>query len=120
LSFDSERFDNNGLHNLVNPSRLTAATTGTYIITAHVLWQANNSGTREVGILLNGTTYVASQMTKAGGLSTDHAQSVTTIYRLSAGDYVECTVAHDAGVAINVQAEGNRSPEFAMQFVSLA
>jgi hypothetical protein len=113
LTFNSERYDTDTIHDTVtNPERLTCKTAGKYIITGHVFWASDNDGYRQLEILVNATTIaVTRNLAVTGG----NAQSITTIYDLEVNDYVTLKVYHTAGNALNVTAAGNYSPEFAMQ-----
>jgi hypothetical protein len=117
LTFDSERYDNGGLHSTVtNPSRLTAQKAGKYNISGHVQFLSNASGYRWVEIFLNGTTVIARQAGPAlSGPATD--LSVSTTYHLAVNDYVELWVYQNSGGNLDVVAVSAGSPEFAMQWV---
>lgn len=118
LTFDSERFDTDTIHSTSsNQGRLTATTAGVYIITGHVTWAANATGYREVFIKLNGTTTIAESTHNANVGATTH-QSIATIYKLAAADYVELRVNQTSTAALNVTTNGNFSPEFAMMWSS--
>lgn len=116
LTFDSERYDNDAIHDTVtNSGRLTCKTAGRYSITGHVDWAANGTGHRVCSIRLNGTTNIASDGKPASAASTRHA--VPALYSLAVNDYVELLVFQDTGGALNVNATAAMSPEFAMQWV---
>lgn len=114
LTFNSERFDTGSIHSTSsNTGRLTAPVTGKYLISASLAFVNNATGLRIAGILLNGTTNLAAQSTAAfAGTSANF--SLTTIYHLTAGDYVEVSVYQTSGGPLNVSASGNFSPEFSM------
>jgi hypothetical protein len=120
LAFDSERYDTDTIHSTSsNTSRLTCVTPGVYAISAHVSFAPSAAGTlRAVHIRLNGATFIAVNYDPpvGGGFSTN--VSVSTQYRLAAGDYVEVDVYQDSGGSLNVQAAGNYSPEFGLVKVS--
>lgn len=117
LTFDSERYDNGNCHSTAsNTSRLTAPKTGKYIITGHVMWASSAAGSfRSISLRTGGSVYIATQNLPVNGAYDE--MSLCTIYHLAYNDYVELMVQHDAGVAINVLAAVNHSPEFAMQWV---
>ena len=116
LSFELERFDTDEMHESVtDPSRLTIRTGGKYQISAMVQFAAAAVGAgtlRSVAIRLNGTTIIAQQ---AGSSAQDvvWGASLSTLYQLKVGDFLEVVVEQDSGVALNVEALGNFSPEFA-------
>lgn len=118
LLFDSETSDTDGFHSTVsNTSRLTVPTglDGLYAITAGVFWQQNSTGGRSVRLKLNGTTYIAANVTP-GATGADVLQGVTTLYALVAGDYLEVEVSQDSGSTLSVYANSSTtpSPRFAM------
>jgi hypothetical protein len=113
LTFDSERVDVGACHSIVsNTSRLTVPSGGGgwYDIGGSIEWASNATGTRSIGIRLNGATFLAAP--KVAALSTTLPQSVSTKYQLAAGDYVELMAVQDSGGALNVAASGDYSPEF--------
>ena len=121
LTFNSERYDNGGLHSTsVNTSRLTAVKTGTYLITGHVEWSSSSPsiGAREIKIYLNHATVIADEQIAAITTSlVVTTQSIATLYHLTATNYVELVVSHNQGVSLVIDAVPNYSPEFAMQLV---
>jgi hypothetical protein len=115
LTFNSERYDNGGLHSTsANTGRLTAPITGLYVIGGNVRFAANATGIRNALIRLNGTTFIATDTRQAtgGGNATD--LPLETQYQLTAGDFLELVVFQDSGGALNVTAGANFSPEFWM------
>lgn len=115
LAFNSERFDTDDLHNNVtNNSRLTAPVAGVYLITASIQWAATAGGLRQLFIRHNGTTAIASELLT--GVA-NHQQTVSTIYKLAANDYVEVRVNQTSGASLNVTTTGNNSPEFSMSYL---
>lgn len=115
LAFNSERADTDTIHdNATNNSRLTATTAGLYLIVGNVEWAANATGYREIYIQIGGATRIADSVVLAvsGGVVT--RQTLSTIYSLTAGQYVELIANHAAGTSINVNSNANHSPEFMM------
>lgn len=110
LTFNSERYDTDTIHDTgSNTSRLTCKTAGKYLIVGNIQWANITSGSREVDIRLNGTTYIAA--CSMLGIY----QVVTTIYNLAENDYVELMAAQGSGNPLNVNSAANFSPEFMMQ-----
>jgi hypothetical protein len=123
LAFNSERYDTDAYHDLVtNNSRLTvpAGLAGKYLITAHVNWAANaDANERAIGIRLGGTTFIA--YNNGPGINVAGIQmhsTATTVYDLAVGNYIEITVFQASGVALNVLASANYSPEVTMTRVA--
>jgi hypothetical protein len=73
-----------------NPSRITAPVAGTYIISASVRWD-NAAGDHLLDIEKNATTFLAGNVAGATA-SFLPINSVTTVARLAAGDYVTAVV----------------------------
>lgn len=114
LAFDSERFDNDSIHDVTtNNSRLTCKTAGKYLISGSVTFASNATGFREVYIRINGGVSIALVNSPAiSGAST--RLHVSTLYALSVGDYVELLVYQDSGGALDVPSAPNYTPEFMM------
>lgn len=101
LAFDAERFDTDGLHDsAVNPTRLTVKTPGVYTIHASIALVAAAGGPVQVGIMLNGATWLVI----SNDLSSQQFGDVETVVRLAAGDYVELRVTNQSGAGITVDA----------------
>ena len=118
LAFDTETYDNGSMHSTVtNNSRLTAATTGYYIITGGVSWTANAVGIRQLTVFLNGTTTIQSTyVTATAALGVD--QNISTLYKLTAGDYVELQVYQNSGGNLDVSRSSDYSPIFSAQLIT--
>jgi hypothetical protein len=114
LTFDSQRWDSHGLHT-VGTSRLTCKRAGLYHIFGHIVMPANTSGVRSMAIILNGVTPIANQ--RVNGSSVFSMLSVSTMYLLSAGDYIELRVWQTSGGSLDISADPNRSPEFGMTYI---
>lgn len=121
LTFNSERYDNGGLHSTsANTSRLLVPITGLYMIGACVQFAVNATGYRYVDLLVTfaagGTATIVSDR-RAGTAVIETTIPVETEYELAAGDYVEVVVAQSSGGALNVLAVASYSPEFWMHRV---
>jgi hypothetical protein len=99
LSFDTEDYDTAGLHESVtNPSRLTAPKTGQYALFGQTVWASNTVGFRHLSMEINGTTTIVAQRDQAltsGPLG--NQQAISTVYRLTAGDYARLGVRQNSG-----------------------
>lgn len=105
LTFDQEIFDNDTMHSTSsNTSRLVATTPGLYIIGGHCTFDTNATGLRALYIQFNGTgaNLVESNVAKRSDNYWNGV--VVTIYRLTAGQYVEMSVYQDSGGSLNVLA----------------
>ena len=115
VTFNSQSYDTDSIHSTItNPSRLTCNTTGKYIISFGGYMTANPNGDRRFQILLNNTTYIAA--TRLGVDPSGYTFTPTsTIFGLTAGDYVEAVVYQNSGGALNLVAATSYSPIFMMQ-----
>ena len=117
LSFNSERWDTDGIHDTVtNNSRLTCQTAGKYVIAGHAHFEQGGVCVRKIKILLNGTTFLIDQAwdRDPDGLT---RMNCMTVYELKVGDYVELEVRNgdyiEAG-GWRIMAFASKSPEFMM------
>lgn len=119
LLFTAERWDTASLHSTVtNTSRLTAPIAGKYLVSAAIEWTSNGTGSREMRLLLNGTTIVAQDIrTGVSSSSNNLHMSLTTMVQLSANDYLEVQVKQDRGTGLNVLASSDYSPNFMMHWL---
>lgn len=121
LTFNSERYDVGGCHSTAsNTSRITipAGEGGKYLLTGHVEFASNATGDRQLSFRLNGTTVLAAQRVGANGSSVT-ILSLSTVYALAAGDYVELWALQSSGGALNATASGNYSPEFSAMWMAV-
>ena len=121
LSFDSENYDTDNIHDLViNNGRLTGRTAGKYHIFAHCQFNVQAGGRRIWIIRLNGVTRIS--QAEIGSIADGTAFPVlfaSTVYDLAVDDYVEIGVFQNSGFAINIisnAGSGNfDTPVFGMQ-----
>ena len=114
LAFNSERFDNDTIHDTSsNNSRLTCKTAGLYLIVANVRWDANTTGGRVLNIRLNGGTKIA-ESAAAPTPSSVMSHNLTTIYQLAVNDYVEVVATQFSGGPLDVKYVADASPNFMM------
>ena len=118
LTFDSERFDTDTMHEgVTNPSRLTVPTNGggIYSIGACVSFDTGDSANADnllgVRVLLNGTAAIVQDLrNEYRAEANDLCISVSTLFQAVATNYLEVQVYIDRD--INVLASLNYSPEF--------
>ena len=98
-----------------NPTRLTAPSSGMYVISGGVRWNSLSTGASRavLGIRLNGGTDIVTQTAGLAGTFT-LTQNVTTLYNLAATDYVELTVEQNSGSTGSLAVAANTSPEFSL------
>lgn len=115
LTFNSERNDTDTYHSTAsNQSRLVAPTTGIYIFGGSIKWDTNDTdGFRSLGLRLDGTTNLGNtEMIATAVALAGPRQTIVGMYFLTAAQYIELMVFQNSGSAVNIIAEGNRSPEF--------
>ena len=101
--YNNDTFDTVGMHpeNVAGDSRFTVPLDGIYVIQASVKWEFNLTGNRRLKIRRNGQEILASQEIKPNsGWPVTHILS--TVERLSAGDFVEAVVHQTSGGDLDV------------------
>lgn len=125
ITFNSERFDTDALHDTgSNTGRLTAPRAGKYVIVGNVRFGVNAVGGRRLEFRLNAAGSGASG-TRIGMViqqavvvaATVTIINLTTIYQLAAGDYVEAFAHQDSGGNLDLTVLNNESPELMMMRV---
>ena len=117
VSFTSAQWDTDACFSAGQPTRLTCRTSGNYLVQGSVQFAANANGPRDLGIRLNGQTFVVSQRNASVGPSATADLNVTATCRLNVDDYVELLLQHYAtpsGTTLNILAADDFSPRFAM------
>ena len=126
LEFFTGRFEKGdfSIHDPSSPRRLTAPTTGTYLIVASVIWEtdASDSGRRELALRLNGSTPIAADTEPATPTVPDPAQTVTAVHHLAEDDYVEVLAQQTNGdndsLHVRITSGGAiSSPEFSLVYL---
>jgi hypothetical protein len=100
VPWTTEVYDASGMHADSGDTRLTAPISGVYAISAGVRWGATTTDDRILHLLLNGSTYIASESRGAmqGGIRP--MNHVSTTRRLSAGDFVVVELGHNASTTL--------------------
>lgn len=114
LTFNSERFDTDIIHDAGTPTRLTCKTAGKYFISGNITWASSPGNGAWLGIRFGGTTYIAFVSNPS-----ETSVSISTLYDLDVDDYIELVALQNSGAQINVASNANSSPEFMMALVSL-
>jgi hypothetical protein len=111
----TEVADTAGMHSdTTNPSRISAPLSGTYVITAGARWD-ESSGDHILNIVKNGSLYLGSSIN--AGTSSDLAlNTVATVARLAAGDYVELLATAAGGTGRHISPFQEQS-NFSMAFI---
>lgn len=121
LTFDSERFDTDGIHSTSsNTSRLTCTKAGKYLIEAAIEYAANATGIRGIGLRLNGDNAQIIHLQKNPNCGAGESSGVfsSRTYQLVVGDYVEVVAYQTSGGALDVLVGGKYSPTFSMIRIS--
>lgn len=114
LTFDSERFDTDTIHDTVtNTSRLTCKTAGLYLIIGNIEYASNAAGVRDTQIRLNAVRTLVGDVRTSSNVGATSV-SLSTLYQLAVNDYLELQATQNSGGALNVTAISTYSPEFAM------
>lgn len=113
LAFNSERYDTLAMHdNVTNNSRITIVDAGLYLITAAVEFAANATGYRQIELLLSAATFIAIDNRVSVGAGDTTKCNISTVYKFTAGQYLEVRAMQTSGGALNVNNFGQSSPEF--------
>jgi hypothetical protein len=100
LRFFTEDFDTADMHEVgcvPERSRVTAPRPGVYQVSAGVVWNTNTTGTRFLGLRVNGDGDLFYAASRVPSFADIPEQSVSTLVRLSEGDYVEAMVSQNSG-----------------------
>ena len=111
LSFDTEDFDTNSIHDPVtNNSRITCQAAGKYLIGFSIYWSGGISGSaqRRVDLVKNGTTSMGRDV--SGGAS----NRLAVVLDMVVGDYFHLSAYQESGGVLNVLSLGGESPIFYM------
>jgi hypothetical protein len=116
LSYNSERWDTDNIHDTVtNNSRLTCKTAGKYLVVAQVAFALNNTGARALRIMKNGSSVIAKLNLKAQAIGYDDRWGLSSIVSLEVNDYLTCDAWQNSGGDLNVVYEADFTPDFMMQ-----
>jgi hypothetical protein len=119
LGFIAEEFDTAGLHTTGcsgTPGRLVAPVNGLYEVSAALVWNGNTTGTRFLGIRKNGTDDLFMVASRIPASADTPEQSVTTLVKLAAGDYVEALASQNSTSSITLDG-GFKRTHMAMHWV---
>lgn len=112
LAFDIIRVQEGLLHSTTTQNtRFTAPISGFYKIGASIQWPAALVGIRQLQIMLNGVTVIASRVDFAQAVAAIQDQIITGAYYLNPGDYLEIVVYQNSGGPLVIPVTANYSPE---------
>ena len=116
LAFNSERFDNDSMHdNSTNNSRITVKTAGKGVAYVSLAFVNNATGFRSVNIKLNGTTIIAQETKQAVNGSYTSFSFCTVPYDFALNDYIEIIVYQNSGGPLDVVYTNGSSAEFGIE-----
>lgn len=101
ISWDGETYDPFGMHEgVTNPSRMTVAVPGRYLVVVVAKFATNASGDRSLRLFKNGAivTYVTDRANSAGS----SYKSFTYVLELAASDYIEIYAHQTSGTALDL------------------
>jgi hypothetical protein len=118
VTFDSERYDQGGMHSTVTSTdRLTvpAGGAGIYLVYGTVIFGAYSDSTvRRARLTVNGTAFAQHQQPAVSTASVNTAIAIAGVSSVSAADIFRLSVyqASASGLGLDIQASPNGSPEF--------
>lgn len=108
VNFEGEEYDTGNYFNLAQPDRFVIPETGVYLISANFAFPGASGPAGGVELLLNGSTAIARDLrTRPPGIGS--SQSVSTVYRLNAGDFVSTRVIQTSGGGLNLNIDTRMS-----------
>jgi len=111
ISFSTQIEDTSNFWVIGSPTRFTIPITGRYLISGNVAWAPNNTGTRRLGIRVNGTTLICNE--EVLGSNNEQDMSIATQWFLPATAYVELVVLTSSNPAtLDVLFVAGYSPHF--------
>lgn len=114
VSWNQEDWDTDAIHdNATNNTRLTCKTAGKYGVWANIHWATSASGSRGLGVLINGITVHSFNYPAASTL--DPEVGAYCEVQLAVNDYVEIQVYQNSGGALNLS---NVDSAFGMRWFS--
>lgn len=125
VNFNAVDYDTNGLYHwdTTNPSRLYAPYDGYYLINYNVNWTATSSSFRTVWIVFvdvsagTGLRQASSTRRSSAG-NPDIAHSISTVLKMSRGDYVFLQV-QSAGISSAIKRVVDCSPDAQIQLLGV-
>lgn len=120
VNFTGEAYDTSAMHdNSTNNTRITVGTTGYWLAEACITFAASALGTeRIVEFYLSGS--VPLERTHAVFSATaDTSVTLSCVFHLTSGDYIECRVYQDTGGALNITNNGFAYPFFSLSLIGV-
>lgn len=112
IQFDTEVENDYSMWASGTPSRVTAPVTGLYAVTGGAGIPVGSTGRVATRFLVNGAEYPVGGRLNALGSQADAGAGGFALIPLTAADYVELSVFHDAGASRNVGSDAPYSTPF--------
>jgi hypothetical protein len=111
VSWDTVQINDSTIYAGGSPTRLTVPAGATRVrVTFSAFWGANNTGTRNLKIRSNNTSDIVYDIRPA---QNETGATISRILAVTAGDYFEAFVSHNAGAALNIG--GNNATAFSLE-----
>jgi hypothetical protein len=102
IIFDGEAWDSDTMLDIgTAPTKITVNIPGVYAISANILFVEDHVNVRYIRVLMNGTNYIAGIEAPAG-TQPGSLLSVSAIYNLTAGAYLELEVYQDGAATLDI------------------
>jgi hypothetical protein len=103
LTWETETIDVSGMHSGVNSERIIAPVDGVYAVTLSVVFAADNTGRRDIGIIESvGSSAIAEAQNTAPSGSVPTVLNCSSQIKLTASQYLTAQVYHNKGSSLNV------------------
>jgi len=125
VSYDTSDFNVGGVYDSAHPSRMTAPIAGRYLIIASARWASDVNGRRSLALELNYGTPTPVQIARSnvtadtwGATAFNPEQTVETVYKLKAGDYVEVWAYQDSTSALDLMTNVDNGVTYSMEWIA--
>lgn len=114
VSFDTAVFQEGVFWSIGSPTLIGIPEDGIYLFGGCTRWQANDTGTRELGFRLNGLNVIAlnDQPVDTFNDGVNHWSEITYQQRLGAGETLELVARQESGGSLNLVTDDENSVVF--------
>jgi hypothetical protein len=102
VPWDTADLNLEGMWLVVTPGRITCQVDGLYLVILNVKFNTNSTGSRQVGVRMNGSTYLVSTKVFNPSATNTTPVAALVLISLTAGDYLEGMVYQNSGGGLNV------------------
>jgi hypothetical protein len=111
IAWDTVQINDGTIYSAGSPTRLTVPAGATRVrVTFSAFWGSNNTGTRNLKIRVNNTSDIVYDIRAS---QNETGAVVSRVYLVTAGNYFEAFVSHNAGSALTIG--GNNATAFSME-----